>query len=532
MQAEIITPIPHKEPEPPENLAGKITARIQKIATGNGLNTATIKTEISQWHQYDIQAELVLSFAQENTTETLPGKVAKGEVMENKAKFDQSVSQALPGLLSQGSLVEMLTKEIKQSPLAFIKTEEGQVPSQYNRVFTVHEKCGKCLGNGSDTCHSCAQRGQITCASCSSSGRVICNNCRGTGYFQQGADRQMCTLCGGNGRVACAPCRGAGRVTCNHCHGKGKIICHTCEGAGWFSEVMTITFSWVATWHLIMPEVRASLQRLLQKGWKLFYEKKEVELLPIEGPVTEQPPVHSRLIYLSMLQAQAGEAKIRFGEKEIPASILGTEGRLFDIPNFLDGVAKRELQRLQKGLRGGGNLLQATRKALSIRFVREAFGAALGGKQAAGKAQAARNLLRFYPHGLSYTAAEKLAEFASATWDKLTEKARIGSLAMACVFGLLLEMLYWCAPLYGMPSFAAKYTGVTLQLIDAGACLFVLLLVSLAKPVMFGFATSRLRKVLSLDVNPLRQKQRGSWWVYLLLMGCFAGFYWYFRLRM
>ncbi|MBI1326533.1 MAG: hypothetical protein GC136_02715 [Alphaproteobacteria bacterium] len=526
MLADIPAPPPKKDPAPPENLAGKIKARIQKIITGNGLKPAEVEVSITEWYQYDIPAELVITLQQESAVEHIPGKVAKGEVIENKARFEQMVAQTYANLTGDAGLMESFTKDVQAHTINFVQQESGQIPAQYNRVLTVHEKCTKCLGNGADTCHTCAARGQVTCNGCSASGRTICNYCRGTGGVQQGANRVSCNTCGGQGRVVCSLCRGAGRITCNHCHGKGKITCGPCQGSGWFSEVMTIVFSWASAWHLVMPEVRASLQRLLQRGWKKFYEAKEIKLLPVEGPVTESPPVPSRLIYVSQIEAEAGEATIKLGQMDVPASVLGVEGRLFDIPNFLDGIAKKELQRLQKALQGKGHLLQAVRQALRLRMVNEAFQCALAG---AKTATPERQLLRLYPHGMSALAARKLTEFAAAAWQKLTEKSRSASLMAMFFAGVLLQGGYWFAPVLGLPSFATQYHGTTLHVADAGAFFVTLLIAFMVKPLVFALSTKRLRRVLGLNVKAASEKSGGALMVSALLAALFAACFWWFR---
>ncbi len=398
------------------SLAERTLERLRSYAKGNGIASEDIKAIKISETVHTVEGLLTLTPSFQAETRAVFGKATNKsrKVLPSFAALQEELARLKEEFEKNDAWLAPAREEIEKEPGHGWGAEEADIvwPDQKTALCAT-ETCPACQGRGKTICPRCRGEGSEICIHCQGRGQELCYHCQGTGKDGLNPGK-TCPICHGAMYINCRFCYTLGKTPCPECHGKGGQPCPSCGGTGFVTQEVDISRG--AKIHFSLgrtTDLPSGLMRMMQRIG-------EDKLAPAHMDVTLHPPaaqpemVEEQKLLRLTARVPYAEIRLKIGKKESDVIVFGKQGRLSNVPAFLDEALAPARKILQDAVKGH----KSFEKAITPRLMKEALNLVLAG-------QAHPNhLRRLYPIGLSGGAAQEIMGNISRSLSFYTAEAR------------------------------------------------------------------------------------------------------------
>ncbi|MEM6781626.1 MAG: hypothetical protein AAF569_07160 [Pseudomonadota bacterium] len=434
-------------------LEKKALKTVRALSAGNGVKAENVRLNKFEPFSYDAKASVHFLIEPDVQLKTMHGKHA-GEVYESQEEADQNVRQYLNEIVHDSAFHESLKQTaLSRKDMGLGMDNKKPISmNNFQRSLVWYEGCNTCQTKGQVTCHACHGHRQVRCTKCDGTRKIHCFHCNGTGRLKNGNTEKQCHFCYGTGQMQCDLCRGSGKIPCRTCGARGYLKCNNCSGTGWFTHNMQVIIKAGTQFRLNPENIPDKVKPLFnQKLGKLVENK----MIKVE---TDQEGIHhekENMLSLSYdLNFPYGEIDFLIKDKPLKASVFGYQGKLVNMPPFIDGLIRSGLKKLENAAHHKGDIPTLLKEAGRYKII------ALGLLQAARHSanRTAYVLKKKYPMGVSDKTIEAIAKMADKATSDITKKPRYIGLAIGLVLSAFSFAGYMFSP---AQSFVTERLGST-----------------------------------------------------------------------
>jgi len=438
-------PTLHEPPPPPPlidtDVRDRALEKFRKLVKGNGIRPEAVTIADVKAQLWSYEAQAFVRLTTHYTSQSVPGKIDKGEAIGSPAAFEAALRSATIQTQRESAKRKIVVDTVLSRPdKGYGAREQVMKLDALARNFVSHEACSACQQTGQSACGTCGGKGISSCMACGGRQSTICPKCRGNGTVNMNGRYQTCTTCRGRTRVQCATCQGKGQTQCRTCKGAGRAACTACRASGFISHLAKVEMIGHLHFNYDRQGLPIELTKLIDVFYPRYIEKKDIDLKIHTYDWQEEEPAENIPIGYHV-DVPYGEITFKLGKKRMTAvTLLGMNGDMITGPPFLDELTRGGQQDLENAARGGGNVGETLRKAARYRLLREAIMAAAGQDPVR---KALSKLLKKYPVGIS---SDKLLLFinqATQAMQVITRKPRLTGLAIGAVLQIFLNILYF-----------------------------------------------------------------------------------------
>lgn len=440
-------PTAYEPPPPPplidQDVRDKALKKLQALAKGNGIKAEAITIDEVKAQTLSFQAHAFIRLATNYTTQSLPGKIDKGEPIGTPEAFEGALRNITTTTQRDPGRRKTIIDQILARPNKGYGARDQVVKfDSLAKDYVSHEGCSECNTTGEATCGKCGGGGYTTCQTCHGRQNILCPHCRGNGSVTHNGKTSTCTRCRGKTRVMCPACQGNGQTKCKNCGGGGKAPCARCKASGYISHMAKVELIGHLHFNYDRQGLPIELTKLIDAFSLRYIEKKDIEL-GIETPSYQEDEPAENIPIIYNVRVPYGEITFNLGKKrKITCIILGWNGELIKGTEFLDTLTKKGQVLLEKAANGQGNVGENLRKAASYRILREAVIIAASQSQIR---TALSKLLQKYPVGISSESLMRFLMQANQAMQIITKKPRLIGLSLGTIIFAALASGYYLA---------------------------------------------------------------------------------------
>jgi hypothetical protein len=527
------------EPAPPpppidQGLRDRALEKFRGLARGNGVKPEAVELAVVEAQTLRYQAQAYVRLATQYTSQTLPGKIEKGEAIGDPRAFDAALKSMTTGTQKDaGRRQTIIDAVLRRADKGYGAREQVIKFDSLAKDYVSHEACPACAQKGKTECTRCKGSKAMTCQKCHGRHSILCPTCRGTGQTFNSGKALTCTKCKGRNRIQCPTCAGNGQVKCKGCQGTGIMACAPCKATGFVSHLAHVEL----IGHLHFDYDRQGLPRELTKLLDAFYaryiDRKDIALAILTPEYNEaEPPENIPIGY---------EVTVPYGEvtfalpknRRVRVTLLGQNAEFIKGDEFLDALTRRGQEELAAAAGGQGDVGENLRSAARFRMIRESIIAAASN---APQRVSLSKLQAKYPVGI---APEKLLRFmvqAEAAMKIVTRKPQLTGLSAGMLVYILLASAYFILLREALPPRLGTLpvpAPVALAAMDATMGVLGVLLGLLGGRIV---ATRTLRQTLKglASQSAIEQlKPRFGWtlWASFLVSGVVTGIFHFLAIK-
>ncbi len=402
---------------PSPSLAEKTLSRLRGLAKGNGLAPEEIKILKANEATYEIEGRIDLTPSLKIENSTIFGRIKGGKEIETFSSFSAMKEEALrrkQEFERQGGWMKTALEELQKEPAHGWGIEEAEIAWPEKPVLlAATEACPACQGNGKTVCPHCHGLGTEMCIHCQGRGQELCPQCQGRCEDPLNPG-QRCPVCNGIGHINCRFCQATGQALCQQCQGKKGIPCSSCKGTGYISQQAKLSKG--ARAHFSLGRTAGLPSGLLRMLDRIGLAKISNQIDVAMFPPAETPEKEADMTAVGLLaKIPFAEIRMSIAGEESTVYALGKNGRLSNVPLFLDRSLEKARKTLAQAAKGHGSL----EKISGFRLIREAQSLVLSRKTSPN------DLRRLYPVGLSGAAAQEIMKNSGLALKHFTSNARL-----------------------------------------------------------------------------------------------------------
>lgn len=417
-----------------QQLAQSALEKVRAVFRGNGLKKEKIQLTSQKIAVHTMNAGTYLELKPVITEKQAPGKVATGQMANNRDEAMRAVDQAMMQAANDAAAKAQIAQVLLSRPDQGFGLNRQAVPLDFlHRDITWHEACHNCHGTAQGPCMKCQGRKLETCFKCTGRGLMKCPMCRATGLLQG----NKCPKCQAQRYVPCDVCKRSGMMGCRMCNATGVMKCQACGGAGWKSHILTLKAQAMTYFEYEAKSV--------PKGAADAIETRAAELasqhsVKITGRVADDKENVLGANY--EVSFPYGEIVFALGKKEVKSHLFGYKGDLVEFPFILDRMLGSAIDDLEDAAKDIGDVAEKINRATRFRLIAQAFLAA----HRMSLKKTVDLLMKNYDIGLSVGTAEKIAGLADATTSRITRKPRYYGLALGLILVIIFDAFYYLLP--------------------------------------------------------------------------------------
>ena len=436
---------PDKVPQQPDEIHFQICQRaaeaLGRMVDGNGLKADQVRLARHETLVHQVPGYIHVELKPDIVSKQYKGNVPQGKVLGQKEGVFQEAAGLVRDFVRDQNVIMQVLQEIKKDEGKGFGMDHFTVPLPATaKLFSVVEKCLKCMGNRSNPCQRCNAQGQMPCQNCQAQGFTQCPQCFGSGQVQQaGGNRAPCNRCNAQGRIQCLTCNGQRTLRCTMCAGQGRVDCTECDRSGFWTNVYQLSFHADGDFMLdrqpIPPDVLSVIDHL---GVRNLATKGLAQIFRVGVESKEKDITFPYLAFLPIAKAD-----FTIEGKPYPAMIAGLPGRILEIPPLLDTSIKPGINALYKLSKGPMAAQALVEQACKFRLIRQV----LTGLTKGTKKQVYQMLTKEYPVGLSEKYAKATIRYADQAVLAIGKGPRLKGLIGGSIAAAVLSAAYYLGPI-------------------------------------------------------------------------------------
>ncbi len=489
--------IPSQPPEACFEIAAVATARLAKLADGNGIQQNQLRLAQQDTQVHQIQGLVCVTLKPTVTERVIIAPPTTGKVFPSRDSIFAEIETCANTLPQDPLLVQEIVTTILARPdrgwgLDFLK-----ISLKPTHHFSMIENCTSCNGEGTILCKTCQAQGTIPCVNCQGQGFSPCPICFGTGAYQKNdGSRVPCNRCNNSGRIPCLNCQAQGQLPCPTCQGQRKIICSNCQQSGKMARVFQTVWHAEASFALIKENLPPEITQAINKiGMPEMALQKQAEIF-CTGVRTEGSRLD--LSYTALLPL--ANAELQVAGKIVPAQIGGLQAKILSIEPFLDKCIKPGIQSLQKVSQGSFATAALIASACKYKVLRQI----LSGLGHQSRKAVYLKTVREYPLIFSEKYIKAAVLYAERALFSLTRIPRLQGLALGTGFSVLISGIWFLTMLRKSVSQLLHNYHLGQHILAADILVWVLCYLISLYAIRF-FAAKALDKILP-DLGTARDK--------------------------
>ncbi len=442
-------PEDQKNPDIDPALPKQALETLRSLIKGNGIKTQALTLNEYKGEILVLDAQTTAQIKSQTSNSTIAGKVTGGIVCRTAAELNGAVDKAVKNIASSDTSSEQVKKIIlERADRGFGSDNEHIKLPSFEKEFFFHEICPTCQGQKQTACLNCQGQKQITCTKCRGRRHIPCKHCRGTGFTQKpGGVREKCKFCKGKRQTTCTLCHGRGMITCPTCQGRGVSQCSTCGGTGGQTQKTHLEVYADLSFQYDRSHIPPELGPILEQQAAHLVENKNIRLQLAQPTPQEEAKIPKDVIAIHY-KAYIPYAHINLSLRKMPinAVLYGFQGKLLNIPPFLEKLTAKGIKNLQQAAANHGDVGLKIKQAARYRLLRDILTQTALQKPK----NATKTILSHYPYGITEQAVKALSLSADRAFKNITRKPRYFGLGIGFILTTLFYAAYYLGPLRGM----------------------------------------------------------------------------------
>ncbi|MEZ5815305.1 MAG: hypothetical protein R3E13_11405 [Alphaproteobacteria bacterium] len=408
---------------------------------GNGITAEDIEITKFEGETLEFLAITELKLDTKLSTKHQAGKVTGPMLLPNTGAFQEAMNKEVYKIIHSLDVVERINKAVLDRPDKGLCLENIMIKLPFlHKDFVVHEPCKACAAKGKINCARCHGKGEEPCPRCHARGSETCPTCGGRQYIQgPNNQNQQCQRCNGSGRVGCTQCHEKREVHCSICKAVGTVMCKQCNGHAWNSVIGMAEINPIAFYSFDRKNIpHQPLEKLDLLGSDIQFHS-NIQVIHRHKELEQERDDISIPYHIKVPMAQ-----VEFMLKEklaVPAFLFGTQGKLYDMPPFMEKIMAPGIQALKKAALGQGDVAKLIQTAGRYRTLRHVI---LSTSKLSAK-KALRIIMKENPIGLSEDTAKKLIVMAGKALTLISKKPRYTGIAIGLLLAGLITTGYFTA---------------------------------------------------------------------------------------
>ena len=439
---------PEEPPQPAEAVAGpkvyhsEIDPELKTIAVkqmveavkGNGLKAEDVDISKFEGETLEFLAITELVLDTKMSIKRQAGKLTGAKLLPNQAAFQEELNRETYKIAHSPDVVDRMRDIVLDRDDKGLCLKNIMIKMPFlHKDFVAHEPCNVCSAKGKIQCARCHGKGEEPCPRCQARGSEICPTCGGRQFIAgPGGQNQHCQRCNGQGRVSCSLCHEKREISCSICKGVGTTQCKQCNGHAWNSVLGLAEINPIAHYDFERDGIPLPAQEKLDILGSDIQHHSDIQVVHRHKELEQERDDISIPYHIKVPMAHV-EFKLK--EKlDIPAFLFGTQGRLWDMPPFLEKTMAPGIKALKHAALGQGNVAAHLQKAGRYRTLRHLILAT----SKAGPKKALRIILEKNPIGLEEENTKKIIMMAQQALGLIGKKPKqtgfiIGALITAAI---------------------------------------------------------------------------------------------------
>lgn len=434
--------------EPPDSIDAKIDpgyadqalALVRTVVKGNGVKTDDVEIKNFEGAICEFTATTRLKLKTSLSERTVAGKTTGPQQANNAQAMREAIAQEQKKTLQDPTIVSQINEAVlaREDKGLGLDNELIQLPFLH-KEFVYYEACGGCKSQGKMPCKRCHGKGYEQCPRCHASGYEVCTHCNGARQIASQGGHQQCPRCHGHGKTSCSLCQQTKKIQCKVCKTQGSTTCTNCNGHGWNSHITKAEINANGNFEYDQKAVSEEINKIIQRlGPKLI---NHVQMNPEKPEKGQEDP--EEILFPYKMRIPHGDITFRIKDQDIPGLLFGTQGKIFNMPSFLEDLIRPGIEKLTAAGTGQGSVSTHIKEAARYRTVKQAIMASAKFK----KEKAMRAVLHHTPLGISKNTAQKMVKDADQALKALTKKPRQIGIALGALSALALCGGYFLTPI-------------------------------------------------------------------------------------
>ncbi len=433
--------LPDQPDEAHFRICQKAERNIASMCDGNGLVFGQIKLQKHETLVHQLPATLEVELKPDIVHTEIAGSRPDGEAAGSRedvvAKAD---ARGIDYLKTKETMAE-LEKHLEEIENKGWGIDPVQIPLKEStkKIYSVVQKCQKCMGSAKLACGTCNMTGVIACGNCGAQGSIACQQCSGSGRVNDGSGNYSpCARCHGVGKATCNTCNGLRTITCNSCRGAKMSPCRECSGSGSWTHLFAVTYHADVSFTLDRELVPQDVMEIVDKfGVKTLASKERAEIFRMPFVLEEKRGHYPALAFFPI-----GKGEISVAGKHHELLVAGLQAEVVEIAPFLDAYIKKGVSALLKLSKGPMAAEALITQALKLKILRTT----LSGLMHHSKKAVYAKVQKDYPLVVSEKYAKASVQYAAQAILAISDGPRNKGLLVGTGASIALSCLYFLTP--------------------------------------------------------------------------------------
>jgi hypothetical protein len=416
-------------------LAQRALKNIRALARGNGAEKDAV--QIKEIKDDFIQCEAIthLELHSDVSTDQKEGRVQAGQLLNSMGELEKAVQEHKTKSIKNDQVRKAMADSLlERTDKGFALHSEFLDMPTLKRVYSVHQNCGTCQGQGKATCNTCRGKRMEVCNHCHGRGMIPCNHCGGSGVqLDASGNQRPCTYCNGARQMRCPTCQQRGQISCRQCKGSGHSKCNNCKGLGAFTVISTVDLKVKTLFEIDRAALPHPAVKAIENNGSKIVEDKHIQ---IEGEQVKREDGGLAIQY--QVQFPYAIILLSVNGQPMKAELFGYKGKIAKLPAFIETMTGTQAAMIERAARGE-NVASNITKASKTRIISEALMLDLTHPRKV----AFIKLKKRYPLGITNDGLKNLINASHGALKQLTSKSRYGAYTIATILNLIFNLIYF-----------------------------------------------------------------------------------------